>query len=190
MPSDTPHSDVSIRTDANNGQVHITLPVLLPREPGQNNVYGDLLSHLRLAEQWTAWLHLQLFVQEMVRCWPEELAEVRVVVSLRNKGNELRAHGTSVEILHTTQEVDRFEGILEAFESNLAGNVDLENPELVSLLTRMFPDGDPTTEYAARDELFPRAVASLPEPLAAIVKAQALEQRLDGTKPTKRGPRL
>ena len=88
--------------------------------------------------------------------------------------------------------MDRFEGILEAFESNLAGNVDLENPDLVSYLNRMFPDADHTNglEFVARDDLFSRAMASLPDHLAATVKAQALEQRLRITEPSLRGPRL
>ena len=192
MPSHKPRSEVSTQTDAHGGQVSITLPALLPQEPGRDNVYGDLLDHLRLTEQWVAWLRLQLFVQDAVRFWPEELAGVRLVVSLRNKGNELRAYGASVDTLSTTEDMDRFEGILEAFECNLAGNVDLENPDLVSYLNRMFPEADHTNEleFVARDDLFSRALASLPEPLAVIVRAQALEQRLDGTEAIKRGPRL
>lgn len=192
MPSHKPRSEVSTQTDAHGGQVSITLPALLPQEPRRDNVYGDLLDHLRLTEQWVAWLRLQLFVQDAVRFWPEELAGVRLVVSLRITGNELRAYGASVDTLSTTEDMDRFEGILEAFESNLAGNVDLENPDLVSYLNRMFPDADHTNglEFVARDDLFSRAMASLPDHLAATVKAQALEQRLRITEPSLRGPRL
>ena len=186
----TPSSQIQADLDQHGGQLQITLPVLLPRTPGENNANGDLLTHLQQADAWLGWLHLQLAVQDMVRFWPEELAGVHVAVTSSKNGNQLQVTGTSANMLENSEEADRFESVLEAFESNLAGNLDVENPTLVNYLHRMFPKDDPTQEFAGRDELFDRALASLPDSMASLVKAQALEQHLEGRSPSQRGPRL
>ena len=186
----TPSSQIQTDLDQHGGQLQITLPVLLPRTPGENNANGDLLTHLQQADAWLGWLHLQLVVQDMVRFWPEELAGVHLAVTSSKNGNQLQVNGTSASMLEISEEADRFESVLEAFENNLAGSIDVENPTLVNYLYRMFPKDDPTTEFAGRDELFERALASLPDSMASLVKAQALEQHLEGRSPSQRGPRL